>query len=306
MKKILFVAMAATMFAACTQNEELENMGSNKEMKFNTAVMSTTKATVTTSSLFNKFKLYAYTGNDDANTIINGEIFNGSSSNVWTPETADAKFYWPGTDNVNFYGYSVATMGDAIFTKTGTSLSYTVKDNIAQQEDLLVAKEATTKTADGSVALSFTHALTKMSFKVKGEGANTLSYNVSSITVEALPTGNYNYADGTWAASGTAKTYSISNATTLSGGETEAISETNGDATLMLIPQSGAKIKVAYTLTNGGITIPTTDKEFTIPAAWTAGQNISYLITLDGAEEMKISGSLATSWDSAPASDTGL
>ena len=310
MKKILFVAMAATMFAACTQNEELENAASNKEMKFNTAVMSTTRATATTSANFNTFKLYAYTGTNNATTIIDGITFNSSDKGTtWTPGDNN-KFYWPGTETVSFYGYSVDGMDGITFDKSANSFSYGVAATIADQKDLLVAQaDAAANTNNGTVSLSFEHALTKIAFKVQGEGASDLSYTVSKIAIEALPEGTYKYGESKgWTATGTKTTYTIEESTTMNGGETEkAIEGTDGNATLMLIPQEGAKITVTYSIKKGEtIVLPETPKEFTIAESWTPGQNLSYLIKLDGAKEITVKASLAKTWDQAPENDTTL
>lgn len=312
MKKILFVAMAATMFAACTQNEELENAVSNKEMKFNTAVMSTTRATATTSANFNTFKLYAYTGTNNATTIIDGITFNSDNGTTWAPSGDNNKFYWPGEEAVSFYGYSVDGMDGITFDSSTNSFSYEVAATIADQKDLLVAAQAdaSAKSNNGTVLLSFEHALTKIAFKVQGEGTSDLAYTVSKIAIEAASKGTYKYGEGNgWTVTGDTKTtYTINNSTTMNGGDAaKSIEETNGNATLMLIPQGGAKITVTYSIKKGEtIVLPETPKEFTIAESWTPGQNLSYLIKLDGAKEITVKASLAKTWDQAPKNDTTL
>lgn len=310
MKKILFVAMAATMFAACTQNEELENAASNKEMKFNTAVMSTTRATATTSANFKTFKLYAYTGANNATTIIDGITFSSDNGTTWAPSDNN-KFYWPGAETVSFYGYSVDGMDVMTFDKSTNSISYEVATAVSDQKDLLVAApaDASANSNNGTVLLSFEHALTKIAFKVQGEGTSDLAYTVSKIAIEALPKGTYKYGEGNgWTTTGTKTTYTIEESTTMNGGDAaKAIEGTGGNATLMLIPQGGAKITVTYSIKKGDtIVLPETPKEFTITESWKPGQNLSYLIKLDGAKEIAVTASLAKTWDKAPDTDTTL
>lgn len=283
MKKILLVAMAATMFAACTQNEELENAGSNKEIKFNTAVMSTTRATAIANADFKKFTLYAYNGET---AIIDGVEFT-KPADAWI--NADAKkFYWPGTDQVDFWGYSVTTTVDIKYTAANKSFDYTVKATADAQEDVLVADNSKigVGTNNGIASIPFIHALTRMSFKVVGDNAYT--YNVSNITVNATSTGTYDLATGKW----TAKTadakvdYTLASPAAVAGTTPSDIS-----STLMMIPQKDATIKVEYTVTAGDYTTPVITKSFTFDE-WTKGRNVAYTITLpsDAVKEMVVEG----------------
>lgn len=296
MKKILLVAMAATMFAACTQNEELENAGSNKEMKFNTAVMSTTRATTTTNGTFKEFKLYAYFGEKNANTIINGKVFTkDTESSKWA--CGAEVFYWPGAENVSFYGYSPSTL-----TCTGAetpTLAYTVDADASKQVDLLVTSPKSQNSEGGAVALSFSHALTKMAFQVSGTNSD-VTYKITSITINAKSAGNYTFGAG-WDAGTTPIDYSVAtNVTDIIG---DAAATTVGE-TLMMLPQQGAKITVAYTYsTTGTGEITATPKSFTID--WEAGKNLLYTIALDGPSVMDITGEVIDGdWANTPDSGT--
>ena len=188
MKKILLVALAAAAMVGCSQNEEFDNATTTqkKAMKFNTAVMNTTRGTVITSTNFKEFNLYAYQG---ATEIIGGTKFTGPGT--WT--AAGAVFYWPGEQDVNFYGYAGSVTYNS--NSAAPTLDYEVKTTIADQEDVLVSKlTAKSTTNDGKVALSFSHALAKISFKVKGEGTSDVEYKVQSIKVNAFPSGTYTYS----------------------------------------------------------------------------------------------------------------
>lgn len=296
MKKILLVALAAAAMVSCSQNEEFENATQKKEMKFNTAVMTTTRAGVITSTNFAKFKLYAYAGSTPTE-LISGIEFT-KNGDVWG--AGDSKFYWPGTETVSFYGYSAETMADDVNYAANSgvpTLTYTVKTDASAQEDLLVAKVESAATANGSISIPFTHALAKMSFKVKGEDAN-ISYNVKSIKINAHAAGTYSYADGWAAPTDTKVDFTVSStATSVVGGA----AATSIGGTFMMMPQTDATLTVDYEYIVSGITVPVNAKTYTL--TWTAASNTSYVITLDGAKEMTISGELADNWDTTP-SDT--
>lgn len=284
MKKILFVAMAATMFVACTQNEELENAGSNKEMRFNTAVMSTTRAEATTNSNFSEFKLYAYFSEKNAKTIINGKVFTKNAENSTWASGADV-FYWPGTENVSFYGYSPSSL-----TCTGVetpTLAYTVDANADNQKDVLVSTKSQNSDG-GTVALSFTHALTKMAFQVRGANPD-ITYKITSIIINANSIGNYTFGTGEgagWDAGTTPIDYTVATNVADIIGDANA---TPVGKSLMMLPQQAAKITIEYTYSATGIgEVNAAPKSFTL--AWEEGKNLLYTIELDGAKLMNISG----------------
>lgn len=299
MKKILFVAMAATMFVACTQNEELENAGSNKEMRFNTAVMSTTRAGAITNELFTQFTLYAYTGADNATAIIGGKTFQ-KSGNAWgvTGET----FYWPGTQNVEFFGYSIETAADAVYdatTATAPTLAYTVNGTIASQEDLLIAEKVTKNSAaDGAtVSIPFKHALTKMSFKIAGDdnATSAFSYAITGIKVTANTKGTYEYSSSDWnATTSESKDFTLTKPSDFKGGDAAvAVSEA-----LMMIPQAGATITINYTISTLGLTNPiAVEKAFTF-TDWAKGKNIAYTIKLpsNAIQKITVTGTFEDEW----------
>lgn len=294
MKKILFVAMAATMFAACTQNEELENAASNKEMKFNTAVMSTTRAGAMTNEKFTQFKLYAYTGTENVTAIINGELFTKTVDN-WgvTENDAEKTFYWPGKQEVKFYGYSVETIDDTNLiydaaTVSTPTLTYTVKSTIGDQEDLLIPDVITQDASKGTnVSIAFKHALTKMSFKIAGDDNATSAFNyaVKEIKVKANTKGTYQYSTNNWdTTTDTSGDFILTNPTNFKGGDA-AVDVTE---TLMMIPQTGATIAIKYTISTTGVTTPIeVTKEFTFND-WTKGRNIAYTIKLPSNEIQKM------------------
>lgn len=328
MKKILFAAVAAMAITGCSQNEEIEKAAQPVEIGFNTAVSKTTRATTLVNADFKKFTAYAYSTTGafaDAtavNALIPGTDFELKES-AWS--SGGSVFYWPATDQVSFFAFSPNTTEQlswgAAVAKTAPTLTYTVKDAVKDQEDLVVAeamnKQKAISGTTEAVALNFKHALTKIGFKIKGEGSG-ITYTLNKVVIKAKNKGVYTYATstteatlGTWAIPDdvtTTTSYTIEPATALSitgadGGGTANETLVGADYTAMLIPQdlTGVTFEIYYKAEAGGAMLfdkTTTPEEITFATGnWTAGQSIAYILTLKGAEKMTITGSVAENWD---------
>lgn len=328
MKKILFAAVAAMAITGCSQNEEIEKAAQPVEIGFNTAVSKTTRATTLVNADFKKFTAYAYSTTGafaDAtavNALIPGTDFELKES-AWS--SGNSVFYWPATDQVSFFAFSPNTTEQlswgAAVAKTAPTLTYTVKDAVKDQEDLVVAeamnKQKAISGTTEAVALNFKHALTKIGFKIKGEGSG-ITYTLNKVVIKAKNKGVYTYATstteatlGTWAIPDdvtTTTSYTIEPATALSivgadGGGTANETLVGADYTAMLIPQdlTGVTFEIYYKAEAGGAMLfdkTTTPEEITFATGnWTAGQSIAYILTLKGAEKMTITGSVAENWD---------
>lgn len=328
MKKILFAAVAAMAITGCSQNEEIEKAAQPVEIGFNTAVSKTTRATTLVNADFKKFTAYAYSTTGafaDAtavNALILGIDFELKES-AWS--SGNSVFYWPATDQVSFFAFSPNTTEQlswgAAVAKTAPTLTYTVKDAVKDQEDLVVAeamnKQKAISGTTEAVALNFKHALTKIGFKIKGEGSG-ITYTLNKVVIKAKNKGVYTYATstteatlGTWAIPDdvtTTTSYTIEPATALSitgadGGGTANETLVGADYTAMLIPQdlTGVTFEIYYKAEAGGAMLfdkTTTPEEITFATGnWTAGQSIAYILTLKGAEKMTITGSVAENWD---------
>lgn len=326
MKKILFAAVAAMAITGCSQNEEIEKAVQPVEISFNTAVSKTTRATTLVNSAFTKFTAYAYSTTGafaDAtkvNALISGAEFTKGENSAWG--SGNSVFYWPATDQVSFFAFSPNTKEQlswgAAVAETAPTLTYTVKD----QEDLVVAevmnKQKATSGSTGAVALNFKHALTKVGFKIKGEGSG-VTYTLNKIVINAKKKGVYTYATsttdettlGTWTipsdvTANTAYTVEPTKALSITGADSDATVDATlvgADYTAMLIPQdlTGVTFEIYYKAEAGGAILCdkiTTPEEITFAdGTWTAGQSVAYVLTLKGVEKMSITGSVADSWD---------
>lgn len=319
MKKILLAAVAALAITSCSQNEEFENPSQKAEIKFNTAV---TRATAMDTDHFNKFKVYGYahTGTFDENTagdlLVDG-TFSKDAQKAWT-EDDGKKFYWPATDNVTFFGYSLPD-GNTTATYTAPidkgypSVGYTVADVIASQEDFLIVQQ--TGNLEGNkdgIALGFKHALTQIAFKLKGSKSD-IKYSVTKLALTGIKnSGTYKWGPTVmWQTGETTKGYTIdmtSGAEEFQG-EAAAVELTGNDKVLMLIPQApadNATIEITYTATDANNRVyndGTVAKAIKLPTdAWGIGERIVFTIALTPGQVMNITGEVSTDgWkDKAP------
>lgn len=198
MKKIFFVALAATLLAAGCQKTEIINRVGDA-MTFSTEMGKLTKADGTplasnggeANLKAQDFRVWAYYVADDANTgalagadydgMVNSPVTYTKTSDSWD---TDKQYYWPGKDKeLKFFAVSAdaATYGTGENSKIAPSEDRTTLDitgftvsNTAPDTDLMVADFVTqsqnTKENDKSVSLNFRHALTKVEFLFKTGG----------------------------------------------------------------------------------------------------------------------------------------
>lgn len=196
-----------------------------------------------------------------ATSMNNLEVSQTSKS--WTTDV-----YWPGgTKKATFFAYAPYNSSSTLTSDTGTpKISYTVPSEIANQQDLLVAKSTEDISCDGNdpVALDFKHVLSAIKF-VKGD---TPGYKeIKEIQISGVKNqGTLNMNSQSWENTSGSATYSIS-----------TIDE---NTVCFLMPQSvpsGAKLSV--TLTNGGT-------EHTFEAdldgtTWQAGYQYTYSLSIN-------------------------
>lgn len=198
MKKIFFVALAATLLAAgCQKTEIINRLGD--AMTFSTEMGKLTKADGTplasnggeANLKAQDFRVWAYYVAEDANTgaragaaydgMVNSPVTYTKASDSWD---TDKQYYWPGKDKeLKFFAVSAdaATYGTGEESKIAPSDDRTKLDitgftvsNTEPNTDLMVADFVTqsqnTKPDDKSVSLNFRHALTKVEFWFKTGG----------------------------------------------------------------------------------------------------------------------------------------
>lgn len=300
MKKTLLAVVAVLAMTSCSQNEidGIDNgkQDARKEIKFGYSPV--TRATETTTSNFNHFKVYAYKGATYSSTagdlIIDGKAFN-KNGNAW--ESTD-KCYWPETGNLSFFGYNI---DDAQYkTESGKpTLTYTIANTIKTQKDLLVSKHLDQAYSTTAISLPFKHALSQVLFTVEGDDAD-LTYIVEKIEIKQVNSiGTYDYESSAWTTTTTPADYTITpaNAVEVTGTAPENFVDADGVAILMPQDVTDKTIEVTYSAkyTNGTGVKVESPATVTLKGSWTNGKKTTYKLVLSAAQ-IKLAGTEDTVW----------
>lgn len=188
---------------------------------------------------------------------------------------------WPLYSSVSFYAYapyndaSLSLQGSDDFVKNKT-IRYTANTDFSKQPDLIVAKNEnnafTSSTANKAVGLSFSHALTAITFSIS---ADMIPGTVKSITVSGVyGQGDYDFSTGKWIKLANPSTYVIKLDAPVKAGESKALTDKN--SALMMIPQPLDNAKVSMIFNDGS-----KDKtvSFSLNGIWDAGKHITYVLS---------------------------
>lgn len=197
---------------------------------------------------------------------------------------------WPLDCSVSFYAYapyndaSLSLQGNDAVVKNKT-IHYTANTvDLSKQPDFIVAKSEsnafTSKTANKAVNLSFSHALTAITFSIS---ADMIPGTVKSITVSGVyGQGDYDFSTGNWIRlANPSSTYVIKlndDDASVKAGESKALTDKN--SALMMIPQdfdANATAKVSMEFNDG-------KKDKTVSfslngTSWKAGNHITYVLS---------------------------
>ena len=257
-----------TMYANCASTADIP--------MHNIIPETTTRGSIQTAdNFYREFGIfgYFYDSNLSWTSINKSDIFPEPSmpnlevtrnNNSWTTDV-----YWPGgTKRATFFAYAPY---DSSVELTGGNtgapkISYTVPSDIAEQQDLLIAKSTEDISCNGKspVVLDFKHVLSAIKF-VKGE---TPGYKeIKAIQISGInDQGTLNMNSQSWEDTSGSATYSISTI--------------DGNTVCFLMPQSlPSSAKLSVTLTNGGT-------EHTFEAdlygtSWQAGHQYTYQLSIN-------------------------
>lgn len=248
-----------------------------------------TRGTPVTEGNFDSFHVLAYwmKGETLVEKFYMDEDVTKTEGNVWS---GDRIYYWPGKSNsLQFYAWS-PTETDGLIVPTApasTTLSYTVPDNAAAQQDIVVA---TTEKLIGNynkvVPLAFDHICTAVRFVT---GAQMQPGTIKNVSLEGVKyAGSYDMATGQWSLTGDSKSFTQTLDKNMTGGETEGSEITTTEGTFMMLPQTlpdGAKIKVEFSDNVAG-------KERTLEASiagmeWPQGKTVTYKLTITPEYELE-------------------
>ena len=269
----------------------------------NTSVMNAmpqTRGAMNESSTVGSFGVSAVYSKDGVNSsLFQNEEATQNGSYWFTSSNAT----WPLDGSVSFYAYapnkdtSLSLQGSDDFVKNKT-IRYTANTDFSKQPDLIVAKSEsnafTSSTANKAVGLSFSHALTAITFSIS---ADMIPGKVKSITVSGVyGQGDYDLSTGKWifGANNPSSTYAITLNAPVKAGESKAL--TDKTSALMMIPQPLNNAKVSMIFNDGS-----KDKtvSFSLNGTWDAGKHITYVLSSSKITTLNM-GSLTypTGWNS--------
>ena len=270
----------------------------------NTSVMNAmpqTRGAMNESSTVGSFGVSAVYSKDGVNSSLFQNAEATQNGNYWF---TSSNATWPLDGSVSFYAYapnkdtSLSLQGSDDFVKNKT-IRYTANTDFSKQPDLIVAKSEsnafTSSTANKAVSLSFSHALTAITFSIS---ADMIPGTVKSITVSGVyGQGDYDFSNASWASWDKPSTYAIElNDASVNAGESKAL--TDKKSALMMIPQKlGPNAKVSMVFNDGAI-----DKtvSFSLDStSWDAGKHITYVLSSSKITTLNM-GSLTypTGWNS--------
>ena len=271
----------------------------------NTTVMNAmpqTRGVMNESSTVGSFGVSAVYSKDGANysSLFQNEEATQNGNYWFTSSNAT----WPLDGSVSFYAYapnkdtSLSLQGRDDVMKNKT-IRYTANTDFSKQPDLIVAKNEnnafTSSTANKAVGLSFSHALTAITFSIS---ADMIPGKVKSITVSGVyGQGDYDFSNASWVSLASPSTYVITpNDASVNTGESKAL--TDKTSALMMIPQKlGPDANVSMVFNDGA-----KDKTVSFSlngTSWTAGKHITYVLSSSKITTLKM-GDLTypTAWNS--------
>ena len=308
--KILAVAAVATVFASCSNEEELANVGKSESNAIRFAGISGLSDTRTTpigthNITSTNFDVMAFMSSDNA-LFMGGKHVSGASdhgvkivykTSAWDYDDPDKVAYWPTSGDVDFYAVSPAITNDLVLnhyfgydmTSAAKTISYTTVDEYDSKgtnHDVMYAvTKGCNKKNNGTmpVQMNFKHILSQVVFKAKTT-SSILEVDVENVKIHnfvlsgkfTLPAGEPAMSD--WKLSPAAKgayTVKLNAANVKTKNAVVNLSDMNSP--LMLIPQ---KLTKWSTSTGAAVSIHEADNaiESYLEISMKLKQNDSYLI----------------------------
>lgn len=208
--KIMFAGVAALALASCSNDEVVQELNEANVISFTASTAGNSRAADIFCSENMPGKFYVNATDVDGTEFFAEDAIT-KQDGTWKNEDGSVR-YWP-TKSLNFYAYNEE--GKEFFNskfatnpqKHGAEFAatypafenFTVKDNVAEQVDLLyaVAKDQSRTTNAGKVALNFHHALSQIAFKATCTNSN-YKVTLNSISVgNVYGAGNYVFSNST-------------------------------------------------------------------------------------------------------------
>lgn len=308
--KILAVAVVATVFASCSNEEELANVGKSESNAIRFAGISGLSDTRTTpigtqNLTSTNFDVMAFMSSDNA-LFMGGKHVSGVSdhgvkivynTSAWDYDDKDKMAYWPTVGDVDFYAVSPAITDDLVLqgfvydmTSAAKTISYSTVDEYNSKgtnHDVMYAvTKGRNKKNNGTmpVQMNFKHILSQVVFKAKTT-SSILEVDVENVKIHnfvhsgtfTLPAGEPAMSD--WKLSPAAKgayTVKLNAANVKTKNAVVNLSDMNSP--LMLIPQKLTKWSTYSAGTAVSILEADKAKECYLEISMKLKQNDSYLI----------------------------
>ena len=255
-----------------------------------------TRGTSVTS--IDKFILNSYTYStslSSATQVSNNEEITKSGG--WKSQ----KQWQKASDKMAFYAYNAGTSSATFsFSSGNPTLQYIVADEVANQQDLLVAKaeNVTGDDTNKNIALTFSHALTAVQF---GIGSTMADGTIKKIELQGIKNqGTYNYSDDTWTSQNGSQTYTLNNLSIdISNNKgtagTKIITGNGSNDLMLLMPQTlGSEAKLVVTIESNEVSH---DLTMNLSGDWSPGHTVTYSLSTDkeeGTYVLKVSNSALT------------
>lgn len=308
--KILAVAVVATVFASCSNEEELANVGKSESNAIRFAGISGLSDTRTTpigtqNLTSTNFDVMAFMSSDKA-LFMGGKHEAGHSdhgvkivykTSAWDYDDKDKMAYWPTAGDVDFYAVSPAITDDFVLqgfaydmTSAAKTISYTTVDEYNSKgtnHDVMYAvTKGLNKKNNGTmpVQMNFKHILSQVVFKAKTT-SSILEVDVENVKIHnfvhsgtfTLPAGEPAMSD--WKLSPAAKgAYTVKlNAANVKT-KNAVVNLSDMKSPLMLIPQKLTKWSTYSAGTAVSILEADKAKKCYLEISMKLKQNDSYLI----------------------------
>lgn len=267
----------------------------------NTSVMNAmpqTRGAMNESSTVGSFGVSAVYSKDGVNSSLFQNAEATQNGNYWF---TSSNATWPLDGSVSFYAYAPyneTSLSFDDFVKNKT-IRYTANTDFSKQPDLIVAKSEsnafTSSTANKAISLSFSHALTAITFSIS---ADMIPGKVKSITVSGVyGQGDYDFSTEKWIHLANPSTYVIKLDAPVEAGESKALTDKN--SALMMIPQPLNNAKVSMVFYDGNKDKKDKTVSFSLNGTWDAGKHITYVLSSSKITTLNM-GSLTypTGWNS--------
>ena len=340
MKKVIFLsAIALAAAVSCTKSEVVDTKFGTEAIGFENylgrdAQTKAGVATVATLAADGGIGVYGYyTGTTDwadkskANLLANENLTSSDNGATWTyTNTA----YWTNaTDKYTFFAY--APYGKATASQpegANPQIEYTVDPLLSNQVDLVYTKATENINVNiskrESVALTFAHALARLSVKADATEYDNLTFTITNISISgAFNThGTFDLAAGKWLTTGTPATapYDLTGTVEqlLTAAEYDFSAEE--DNYLMMIPTdfsatneegkytSTATLTVKYYITYEGAKSAEIEKTVSINTDFKQGMAYTIKLTLQRDEDnaIKFSVTQVPDWTAGSSSDVEI